>query len=208
MISSLIPDVLAIVLALVTAAISIRAFVTYAHSHIPLVFLLGLAMGLLALTGLADFASSHLTTIQLNTDWFLYIGQAVSFLFLFLGLLSNAEGYQRQLMIWQILTSVVVLLLLILAPILPAVPLGTVKFVLSGMRCLLCFLIFFRYVSFFMSKESRFSLLMATSFLLLSFGYLIIVLQYSVQVPILFDNLGDVMRIGGLLLFLLAFRQP
>ena len=207
MISSLIPDVLAIVLALVTAAISIRAFVTYAHSHIPLVFLLGLAMGLLALTGLADFASSHLTTLTLNTDWFLYVGQAVSFLFLFLGLLSNAEGYQRQLMIWQILTSVVVLLLLILASILPAVPPGMVKFVLSGTRCLLCFLIFFRYVSFFMSKESRFSLLMATSFLLLSFGYLIIVLQYSVQVPVLFDNLGDVIRIGGLLLFLFAFRE-
>ncbi|MBV9228614.1 MAG: hypothetical protein JOZ18_04805 [Chloroflexi bacterium] len=207
MISSLIPDILAIVLALVTAAISIRAFVSYTHTRLPLVFLLGLAMSMLALTGLADFASSHLTTIQLNTDWFLYIGQAASFLFLFLGLIRDEEDYHLQLMIWQILVSVAVLLLLILAPILPAVPPGTVKFVLSSTRCLLCFLIFFRYVSFFMSKESRFSLLMATSFLLLSFGYLIIVLQYSVQEPVLFDNLGDVIRIGGLLLFLFAFRE-
>lgn len=208
MISPGIPDVLAIVLALVMSAISIRAWAAYIHSGAPLFFILGLAMGLLALTGVADFASSHLTVIQLNTDWFLYIGQAVSFLFIFLSLLKSTEGYQRHLMRWHILISVATLSLLFLSPILPAFPDPTVKIALSSIRGVFCFLIFFRYIALFMSKATRFGLFMAASFLLLSFGYLIIVMQYTIPMSGLFDNLGDVMRMGGLLLLLVAFGQP
>jgi hypothetical protein len=207
MISSIIPDALAIVLALVMSTISSRAFVSYTQIGAPLFFILGLAMGLLALTGLADFAASHITSIKLNTDWFLYIGQAVSFLFIFLSLKTNADGYQRQLIRWQIFVSLAVLLLLILSPVLPAFPNATVKYILSGSRCILCFMIFFSYIALFMSKATRFGLFMLVSFLLLSFGYLVILMQYIVPMPGLFDNLGDLMRIGGLLLLLVAFRQ-
>jgi hypothetical protein len=48
---------------------------------------------------------------------------------------------------------------------------------------------------------------MAASFFLLSLGYLIILLQYAAPMPGLFDNLGDLIRTGSLLLLLVAFRQ-
>lgn len=207
MISPVIPDALAILLTLVMSIISIRAFASYTRIHAPLFFILGLAMGLLALTALADFASSHITTIHLNTDWFLYIGQAVSFLFIFLSLITNAEGYQGQLMRWQILLSLAALSLLLLAPVLPDLPDVTARSILSSIRGFFCFLIFLRYIALFMTKETRFGLFMAISFFLLSFGYLIILLQYAVPIPGLFDNLGDLIRMGGLLLLLIAFRQ-
>jgi hypothetical protein len=207
MILSTIPDVLAIVLALVMSTISIRAFVFYARIRVPLFCILGLAMGLLALTALADFASSHITTVRLNTDWFLYTGQAVSFLFIFLSLLTSAEGYQRLLMRWHVFLSLAALFLLFLAPVLPAFPNVMVRSILSSLRGVFCFLIFLRYTALFMTKESRFGLFMATSFFLLSLGYLIILLQYAAPMPGLFDNLGDLIRIGGLLLLLVAFRQ-
>jgi len=55
-----------------------------------------------------------------------------------------------------------------------------------------------------MSKQSRFSLLMGIAFLLLSFGYLVIMLQYAVTSSELFDNLGDVIRMVGLFALLVA----
>jgi hypothetical protein len=207
MISPVIPDVLAAVLALVMSAISIRAFAFYARLGAPLFFILGLAMGLIALTALADLASIHITAIQLNTDWFLYIGQSVSYLFIFLSLITSTEGYQRQLMRWQLLLSLAALFLLLLSPVLPTIPDVTIRATLSSLRPIFCFLIFLRYIALFMTKETRFGLFMALSFFLLSLGYMTILLKYASPIPGLFDNTGDLIRIAGLFLLLIAFRQ-
>lgn len=199
MISSMIPIVLSIVLGIITAFIAGRSFYLYARIRSPRLFVLGLAMAIIALTGLADLASSLITSVTLHTDWFLYIGQGVSFLFIFLSLLNSEEGYQQGLMRWHIIMSVLALLLLFTAPFLPNFPNTTVQIALSSTRCILCFPIFFSYIAAFMSKQTRFSLLMAVAFLLLSFGYLIIILQYVVTPSASFDNLGDVIRMVGLI---------
>jgi hypothetical protein len=204
MISALIPNILAIILSIVTIFIAGRAFYLYARIRSPRLFILGLAMAVIALTALADLASSILTSITLHTNWFLYIGQAVSFLFIFLSLLSGNEEYQGKLMRWQIICSLLALILLLAAPFIPDFPNVAIKFVLRSTRAVLCFAIFFSYIAAFMSKQTRFSFLMAASFLLLSFGYLIIVLQYSVTSATLFDNLGDIVRMVGLITLLVA----
>jgi hypothetical protein len=58
-----------------------------------------------------------------------------------------------------------------------------------------------------MTKETRFGLFMALSFFLLSLGYMTILLKYASPIPGLFDNTGDLIRIAGLFLLLIAFRQ-
>jgi hypothetical protein len=161
-------------------------------------------MGILALTAAADFASSNITSITLNTDWFLYIGQATSFLFIFLSLVSSSDKYLQRLMLWNIGVSALLLALLLFSPTLPNFPNLALKIMLSGSRSAICFAIFFAYVSAFIKKETRFSLLMSVAFLLLSLGYLMIAQQFLTTNQLLFDNIGDITRLIGLIVLLIA----
>jgi len=201
---NLVANALSITLFLVSLFISIRAFLLYVQARNRRLFILGLSMGVISLTAAAGFAGDNVTAIPLNVDWFNYIGQTISFLFFFLSFLNGSDDYQRRLIRVQIAFSAVLLLLLLLAPILPAdFPNPAVtKSLLSGSRGVICLLIFGCYVAAFMSKETRFSLLMAGAFLLISIGYLIILPKYfsiggSLNLDLL-DHIGDLTRVCGL----------
>src|SRR5712691_2080562 len=114
--SNLIPNILAVLLFVIALFISLRAFYVYTRSLSPRLFILGLSMGVISLTAAADFASSNITSITLNTDWFLYIGQAASLLFIFLSFIRNTDEYFRNLMRWHVFVSVLLLGLLVLSP--------------------------------------------------------------------------------------------
>lgn len=200
--ANLIPNVLALMLFLVSLFISLRAFYIYSQSRNARLFILGLSMGIIALTAAADFLSSNITSVVLNTDWFLFIGQAVSLLFIFLSFLRSSDSYLRSLMIWHVCFSALLLGLFLLSPALPDFPNTALKAALSGSRSLICFGIFTCYVSAFLTKETRFSFLMGLSFLLLALGYLIIFQKYLVTDVLLFDNIGDVTRMIGLVVLL------
>jgi hypothetical protein len=161
-------------------------------------------MGMLALTAAADFFSSNETGIPLNTDWFLYIGQAVSLLFILLSFFNNTDAYFQVLMRLQVFVTALLIGLLILAPTLPDLSNITLRTILSGSRGAICFGIFFFYISAFMAKRTRFSLLMGISFLLLALGYLVIVQQYFATSTIQFDSAGDIIRMFGLAVLLAA----
>ncbi len=192
-------NTLAMVLFFVTLSISIRAFIVYAKADSPRLLILGIAMGVIGLTALADFLSSNISTITLDTDWFLFLGQSASFLFIALSLFRNTTGYFRILTRTQILITALLICLLLLSPTLPALPSLGLEVVLSSSRILFCLAIFFFYISAYMSKHTRFSLLMGISFLLLTFGYLVLIQKYFSSYGDLLDNTGDFIRIAGLI---------
>lgn len=202
--TNLIPNVISITIFFVSLFISLRAFYVYSATRNPRLFILGLSMSILSLTAVADFISSNVTTITLNTDWFLYIGQAVSLLFIFLSLIRNGEGYFQKLIRVHIIASVILLAIMLLSPTLPAFPNTAVKTILSGSRCVISFAIFYCYASAFMTKPTRFGLLMTISFAVIGFGYLMIVQQYFIAGPQIFDNVGDLLRTAGFLTLLIA----
>lgn len=200
--TNLIPNVLALMLFLVALFIALRAFYVYSQSRNARLFILGLSMGIISLTAAADFLSSNLTNVTLNTDWFLFIGQSVSLLFIFLSFLNSSDSYLRGLMIWHVCISALLLGLFLLSPALPDFPNTALKAALSGSRSLICFGIFACYASAFLKKETRFSFLMGLSFLMLALGYLVIFQKYLVTNSFLFDNIGDVTRMVGLVILL------
>jgi|SRR5579859_655816 len=202
--TNLIPNILAVILFVVALFVALRAFYIYTLAPNPRLFVLGTSMGMISLTAAADFFSSNVTSITLNTDWFLYIGQAVSLLFIFLSLVGSSNEYLRRLMTIHVCVSALLLGLLLLSPALPAFPNVTARAILSGSRFLVCFGIFFCYVIAFTTKATRFSLLMGLSFLLLAFGYLMIFQQYLVTNAQVLDNVGDIIRIFGLATLLAA----
>ena len=200
---------LSLTLFVVSLFISLRAFYLYTRSRSRRLFILSLSMGMISLTAMAGYAGDNVTSISLNVDWFNYIGQTVSYLFILLSFFSESDSYLRGLIRWQIAVSALLLILLFLAPVLPPEfpdPAIT-KSILSGSRGLICFIIFFYYAIVFMDKETSFSLLMSAAFLLLCIGYSIIIPKYTTPNDVL-DRSGDLMRIAGLIFLLFAVLLP
>ncbi len=200
---------LSLTLFVVSLFISLRAFYLYTQSRSRRLFILSLSMGMISLTAMAGYAGDNITSISLNVDWFNYIGQTVSYLFILLSFFSESDSYLRSLIRWQIAASALLLILLFLAPVLPPEfpdPAIT-KSILSGSRGVICFIIFFYYAIVFMDKETRFSLLMSAAFLLLCIGYSIIIPKYTTPNDVL-DRSGDIMRIAGLVFLLFAVLLP
>ena len=204
---TLLPNLLNILLVVVFLSISLRAFFLYRKLRSPRLFILGLAMGVIACTAVADFSSGIVTNIALNTDWFLFLGQTMSFAFIFLSLLRSSGRFLHHLILWQIIGTSLVFFLLILAPILPDFPNTAIKVLLSGSRAVSCLLIFGYYDAAFMSKKTRFSLLMSIAFALLSIGYFLVLPKYLFGHQEVLDQLGDAIRMVSIIVLLVAYAR-
>jgi len=204
-----VPNVLSLTLFFVSLFISLRALYLYTQGRNRRIFILSISMGVIALTAIAGFVGDNVTSISLNVDWFNYIGQTVSFIFILLSFISGSEAYLHNLMRWQIAVSLLLLGLMLLSPVLPPeFPAPTfTKTLLSGSRGLICHIIFYYYVCSFMKMETRFSFLMGVAFLALSFGYLIILPKYFTPNDGL-DRTGDIMRVCGLIILFFAVLLP
>ncbi len=200
---NLIPNILAGSLCALALFISIRAFSIYFQARSARIFVLALSMLLIALTA-ADNFFVNVVTVPYNTYWFLYIGQVVGYLFIFLSFFWSSESALQKLIRWQIAFTVLMLLVWILSPILPQFPNVGVRATLSGLRALICLGIFFFYVSAFMKKETRFSLLMSITFILLTAGQWLVFQKYFVTAGDVIDNIGDITRLVGQIVFLIA----
>src|ERR1700692_4866154 len=96
-----VPNLLSLTLFLVSLFISLRALYLYTRTRSRRIGILSIAMGIISLTAIAGFAGDNVTSISLNVDWFNYIGQTVSFIFILLSFISGSEAYLRNLMHWQ-----------------------------------------------------------------------------------------------------------
>ena len=203
--NTLLPHLLDVSLCLVALFIAVRSFDIYARFHQYRLFILGLSMVLVSISAAADYVSSYVTAITLQTDWFLYIGQSVGFLFILLSLLRSSDTYLRGLMRVNIVVFVFLLILLFLSPILPPMDMST-RTVLGFSRVVICLLILIAYFSTYLSKPSRFSLLMSISFFFFTANYLMSLQQYFVPIlnQYIFRDQGDISGVIGLIVLVAA----
>ncbi|HEV2580072.1 MAG TPA: hypothetical protein VGT44_04390 [Ktedonobacteraceae bacterium] len=193
--------------AIVTFFISMRAFYLYFKSHRDILFIVGLSMAVIFLGGIAGVIGDYLiTSTAFNTFWFRYIGQIVSYTFIFLISLPGAERFMRLLKWLNIIASFVMLSLLAFTPLLPPIPGVELTEILSGARGVACLAVFFNYYAvLYGMKGTRFSRLMCIAFLLITVGIAIYSLKFSVANPLPYDYVGDSIRAVGLVLMLAAF---
>ncbi|HEU0001950.1 MAG TPA: hypothetical protein VFQ36_13705 [Ktedonobacteraceae bacterium] len=201
----LIPNLLDVSLCLVALFIAVRSFDIYSRFRQYRLFILGLSMVLLSLSAAADFTSSYISVVALHTDWFLYIGQSVGFLFILLSLVQSSDRYLRSLMNVNILVFILLLILLLLSPALPAMPNAT-RTLFGFARLLICMFIMCAYFSAYMNKPVRFSLLMSASFFFFTIDYLITLEQYVVPTlsQYLFRAPADIIGVIGLVMLVSA----
>lgn len=199
---NLIANVLSLTLFTISLFIAFRAFYLYFLSRRQRLFILGLSMTIISLTAIASYIGDNVPSFPLNLNWFKYVSQTISFLFILLSLVRSSDRYLKNLMIWHIIVSV--LLLILLTPLAPTEISSTAKIFLGSSRSAICLIIFFYYVTSFFTKETRFSLMMGMAFILLSVGYMLNVPKYSNHLLALLDNIGDVTRIFGLIILLVT----
>lgn len=205
MVTRLIPNLLDVSLCLVALFIAVRSFDIYARFRQYRLFILGLSMVLLSLSAAADFTSSYITAIPLHTDWFLYIGQAVGFLFILLSLAQSSDRYLRSLMNLNILVFLVLLFVLFLSPVLPDMP-NSARTLFGFARLLICMFILCAYFSAYLNKPARFSFLMSAAFFFFTIDYLVTLEQYVVPSlsQYLFRAPGDITGVIGLVMLVSA----
>jgi hypothetical protein len=203
--STQITDLLLVIQAAITLVISLRAIYLYTRTGNDMLFSLGLSMGVIALGGIIGLISDIYLNGAFNTFWFRYVGQTVSYLFIFLSTLRGSEHYRRGLKRWHKIATGLLMVLLLLTPVIPTHPSATVQTVLSISRALVCFIIFFQYVSIFFKKEARFSFLMGFAFFWITWGIVIYSLKFTMPDPVQLDYIGDSLRIVGLSALLAAF---
>ncbi len=201
----LIPHLLDVSLCLVALFIAVRSFDIYVRFHQYRLFILGLSMVLVSISAAADFIASYVTVIKLQTDWFLYIGQSIGFLFILLSLLRSSDSYLRALMRVFIVVFVFLLALLFLSPVLPPMDM-TMRTALGFSRVVICMLILVAYFSSYLSKPSRFSLLMSFSFFFFTANYLMSLQQYFVPIlnQYIFRDQGDISGVVALIVLVAA----
>ena len=203
--NTLLPHLLDVSLCLVALFIALRSFDMYARFHQYRLFILGLSMVLVSISAAADFISSYIIVIKLQTDWFLYIGQSVGFLFILLSLLRSSDSYLRSLMRLDIVALDLLLILRLLSPVLPPMSMTT-RTVFGFTRTIICLFILIAYFSTYVSKPSRFSLLMSISFFFFTANYLMSLHQYFVPVinQYIFRDQGDISGVIALVMLVAA----
>ena len=193
--------------AIITLLISLRAFNLYSKTRSDTLFIVGLAMAVISLGGIAGIIGDYLIISKaFNTFWFRYIGQIVSYLFIFFISLPRAERHMRALKWLNIIATGGLLTLLVLTPVLPPISSVALTEVLSGARGVVCLAIFFNYYFVIYSmKGTRFAFLMCAAFLLIATGIGVYTIKFSVSNPLPYDYAGDGTRALGLVLMLAAF---
>jgi hypothetical protein len=201
----LIHHLLDVSLCLVALFIAVRSFDIYTRYHQYRLFILGLSMVLVSISAAADYIASYVTAITLQTDWFLYIGQSVGFLFILLSLIRSSDNYLRALMRFYIVVFAFLLILLLLSPVLSPMDMTT-RTVLGFSRFVICMLILIAYFSSYVSKPARFSLLMSISFFFFTANYLMSLQQYFVPIlnQYIFRDQGDISGVIGLIVLVAA----
>lgn len=193
--------------AVIALFISLRAFYLYSKARNDILFIVGLSMTVIVVGGVAGLAGDFLiTSSAFKTFWFRYIGQIMSYLFIFFISLPGAERHMRFLKRLNLVATAFLSLLLLLTPVLPPIPGVRLTEVLSGARGAVCLAVFFNYyIVVYSMKGTRFSALMCFAFILIATGIAVYTIKFSVPNPLPYDYVGDSIRAVGLAFMLAAF---
>lgn len=191
----------------VAFCIALRAFYLYIKLRNPHLFILWLSLSTIVLTSIASLIGDNhlLFHSSINTNWFKYIGQIISWLFIWLSTFRIAQQHALSIKNWHIVSSLLLTTLLLATPFLPPFPNIWTQIILSTLRAVICMFIFFQYIILFVTKTQRFSLFMSVAFLLLAFGYFVIFPKFLYSHQDLLTNTGDIMRICGFIVLLITY---
>ncbi len=195
-----------LILSILCLGISIYVFYKYSLTLSDALFSLGLSMGTISIAIFCGYLNVvHLGNITINIGWVWYAGTSSALCFLFLSSIVASSQQMRLLKRWQIIATILFFVVLFLSPTYPPFPNALTPALLNLARPFFCGLAFFRYVMLYISKETRFSLVMSIGFLLLGIGFAMITPQLLDPSLVLITASGAILRIFGYCTLLYAY---
>ena len=189
---------LLICLSILCLAISVYVFYKYSLTMSDALFSLGLSMGTIAIAIFCGYANQlSLWGMTLNVGWLWYAGTSIALCFMFLNSIVTSNEQLHLVKNWHVIVTIVFLVLLLLTPTFPAFPNALTPAFLNLLRPFFCALAFCRYVMLYISKETRFSLVMSIAFLLLGVGFAMVTPQLLDPSFVLITAIGAMVRIIG-----------
>ena len=201
-----ISQLLRVILGLLCFGISGYVFYRYFLTVNDALFSLGLSMVTIAISIFCSLADPlSLWGMTLNVGWLRYIGSISALCFMFLSIMVTSNMQMRLVKIWQIIATILFLILLLITPALPPFPDNLIPALFNLGRPLFCLLLFCRYITFYISKEERFTLVMSIAFLVLGIGYALVTPQLLDPAFILATTVGETLRIMGYSILVFAY---
>ncbi len=159
-------------IAIICLFISLRAFYIYNLSRSDMIFVLALAMAVISAgTSVGLVGELHLGGNTLSTDWARSCGAYCGGLFIFLSSLVKSHEQMRQLRRWQYIATALFVVVVLFTPLYPPIKSPLVSLTLTGIRMIIYSCAFVRYALLYISKSTRFSLIMSIAFLVLVVGF-------------------------------------
>src|SRR5579859_4283815 len=124
----------------VTFLISVRAFYLYPKTRSPLLFIVGMSMGMITFVGIVGIVGDNYNATlfggHFTTKWFRYLAQIVSYSFIFLSVLHTSERYLRHIRIWQWIFTLLLLAILCMIPFVPQIQITnpSIEAIVSSLR--------------------------------------------------------------------------
>lgn len=195
------------VLGIVCFILAIRAFYVYVLSKSDFIFVIGLSMADIGISVIVGYMQDiHVVAWNAHLSW--YIGTILGVLFLVLGSWVNSYQKIAALKRWLIILTVLYFIQTLLTPFVPQFPNPYVPAAFNVVRTLIALVGSARYLLLYLSRRTRFTLLMCLAFLLIGSGF-------GVLTPDLFDpklvnflTLGYSLRIVGYSVLLTAYSLP
>jgi hypothetical protein len=159
-----------LLLGIVCVILAIRAFYVYTLSQSNTLFIIGLAMATIALAIFCGYVKD-IQVVTANTKWAWYAGTASGALFLVLNSLVKSTAQLRTLKYWQLIATGLFLIIVIATPTLPAFANPFIPACMNILRSLIYVWGFVRYITLYVTKRTRFTLLMSLGFIAIGLGF-------------------------------------
>jgi len=185
---------------------TIKSFLIYKVSRNDIAYIIGVSMSFIAIGSFVGFAGeAHIDGNNLNTEWAGSCGTCCGALFIFLSSLVKSYTQIQQLKQWQLVAVVLFLIVVLLTPFYPATKSPPIALSLNAVRMIIHTSTFIRYLALYLSKRTRFSLLMWIAFSMMAIGYALNIpgiLQSSLA---LFPIIAAAVRIAAYLAMIAAY---
>jgi len=135
-------------------------------------YIIGVSMSFIFIGSFVGFAGeANIAGNKLNTEWAGSCGACCGAIFIVLSSLVKSYTQMQQLKKWQLVAMVLFIIVILLTPFYPPTKSPPIALSLNAVRMIIHTSAFIRYLALYLSKRTRFSLLMWMAFSTMVIGY-------------------------------------
>jgi hypothetical protein len=195
-----------LVLGIVCFVLAARALYIYSLSKSDYLFVIGVSIGDIGVSVIVGYLQDiHLISWNAHLSW--YLGTILGALFLVIGSWATSQQQIVSIKRWLIILTALYFVQTLLTPIMPQFPNPYIPAAFNIIRTSIALTGSARYFMLYISKRTRFTLLMGIAFLLIGSGFGVLTPEIFDTSLVIFLTCGYSLRIVGYSVLLMAYTR-